>query len=409
MKKILFFFSQNPYPPQNGAHKRCLQLLEGLKLVGGKIMFASSTYRTQSWTDISFTGLTNITGCDDIRIFRPTLTQKTISVCIDYIKKYAYPNTDFPQFLMSHFARRWFTQILLDFEPDVLFINYAYHDAIVPWVNKIWDTSIIEMHDLVTLNRNMQEYLISTVGANSIITGDNIDKILDLEFFEKNTSKTHKSEYEIYDKYQYTSCISLDEKEIVDVNTQKTRAIYLPMTYEVCAHFNSYDSDALFCVGPNPFNSQGYYLFIYKVLPLIAKQVPEFSMKVTGNFFAFRTPTLVGGIKFEGFIEDLTNVYASSRFFVCPVFGGTGQQVKIVEAMAHGLPVIAFRSAASRSPIRHGENGLIANSIEEFAEHVVRLWGSRELCKKLGEAARETISNEYNMSRLVTELEPLLS
>jgi glycosyltransferase involved in cell wall biosynthesis len=97
-------------------------------------------------------------------------------------------------------------------------------------------------------------------------------------------------------------------------------------------------------------------------------------------------------------------LYNSARFLVCPVFGGTGQQVKVVEAMAHGVPAVALRVAADRSPIQHEVNGMIANNAEEFAEHVLRLWKDPKLCAQLGDAARKTVAQEFSPTRLVEAL-----
>jgi glycosyltransferase involved in cell wall biosynthesis len=67
-----------------------------------------------------------------------------------------------------------------------------------------------------------------------------------------------------------------------------------------------------------------------------------------------------------------------------------------LEAMAHGVAVITLPGAARSSPIRHGQNGLVANNAREFAEYVVQLSRDRELCRRLGQAARETIASEYS-------------
>ncbi|HZQ06555.1 MAG TPA: glycosyltransferase, partial [Anaerolineae bacterium] len=77
---------------------------------------------------------------------------------------------------------------------------------------------------------------------------------------------------------------------------------------------------------------------------------------------------------------------------------------KILEAMAHGIPVIAMRAAADGSPIRHEENGLIADNAAEFAAYVVRLWNDRGLCRRFGKAARATIAHEYSQARLRQDL-----
>jgi glycosyltransferase involved in cell wall biosynthesis len=407
MKRVLFYFPQKPYPPQTGAHKRCLQLLEGLKALDCKIRYASSAYRNSAWTEAAEQELRQYIGCD-ISIFRPTLIQRGISAGFDYVRKIKCSGISRPQHLTIYHARSWFSKIATDFEPEVLVINYANNDTLVDWKIYHFSNSIIEMHDLISVNKKMKLDMIKDVGEHAIITGTNINKILDLDYFNRKAYSAEESEFRVYDKYKYTTCISENEKDDVSSHTRITRAVHIPMTHEAQYIANNYEGEALFCGGPNVFNNQGYYFFVNKVLPLILIARSDFRMNVTGYFYENCQPMVVNRVKYLGFVDDLKPLYSSARIFICPVFGGTGQQVKIVEAMAHGLPVVAFASAAKRSPLRHGENGLIAHTAEEFAEHVITLWCNKKLCSQLGEGARSTIASEYNQDRLLGKLTSLV-
>jgi glycosyltransferase involved in cell wall biosynthesis len=178
------------------------------------------------------------------------------------------------------------------------------------------------------------------------------------------------------------------------------------MTEAVAPVVNSYDGPSLLPVGNNPFNVQGYVYFVRRVLPSVRARCPDFVLRVTGPCCHRLSP--VEGVDLAGFVPDLAAALARARFLVCPVFGGTGQQIKIIEAMAHGVPVVALEAAAQSSPMRHGVNGLVARDAEEFAEHVCRLWTDRALCRQLGAAARETVARECSRERLVEQLSQLL-
>jgi len=69
---------------------------------------------------------------------------------------------------------------------------------------------------------------------------------------------------------------------------------------------------------------------------------------------------------------------------------------------------VALRAAAERSPLRHGENGLVADNAFEFAECVLELWKDAELCRRLGNAARETIAQEFSNTRLTEGLSEIV-
>ncbi|HEY9703429.1 MAG TPA: glycosyltransferase, partial [Allocoleopsis sp.] len=114
------------------------------------------------------------------------------------------------------------------------------------------------------------------------------------------------------------------------------------------------------------------------------------------------------GVELSGFVPDLTPVYTHSSFAICPLIGGTGQQVKIVEAMAHGLPVIALINVADSSPIQHGVNGFIANNAQEFAQYCLQLWQDRKLCQTMGIAARKTIYEQFSPQVIKDKLAPIV-
>jgi len=179
------------------------------------------------------------------------------------------------------------------------------------------------------------------------------------------------------------------------------------MTQEPVAVSNTYDGPALFATGPNPFNVHGYFYFVKRVLPRVGPRVDGFRLQVTG--YASQRVVGAAGVELAGFVPELGPLYRRSRFAVSPVAGGTGQQVKIVEAMAHGVPVVALRPAAANSPIQHEVNGLVANDAGEFAEHVVRLWRSPALCRRLGEAARQTIADSFSRRHFTERLASVLA
>jgi len=262
---------------------------------------------------------------------------------------------------------------------------------------------VIDSIDLLTLNIQMRHALEKCLPVPPISEDKiNDERILEEDYFEKLGLVTHGEEFRVYDKYDYTIAISPSEAHIIERNIQKTRVLLIPMTHGVHRIRNSYSGLPLFPTGPNPFNIQGYLYFVKRVLPKVRKRMPFFSLQVTGSCCEY-----IAGAKdilMSGFIPDLKVVYETARFVVCPVFGGTGQQVKIVEAMAHGVPVIALRAAAEGSPIKHGINGLIAYNAETFADYVVQLWNNNQLCFKLGEAARDTIAAEFSRASLLKGL-----
>jgi len=302
--------------------------------------------------------------------------------------------------------RRWFRGILESLKPDVVMMNYAHWDGLLEHQESQPCLRVIDTLDLVSLNRKMQQAIAKFL-PTPLVVDATPDEVLEPDFFQALNLKTDELEFRIFDRYHRTIAITTREAKLIAEHTRKTRVSHIPVTIEPSYLSNSYSHSALFALGPNLFNIQGYLYFAKKVLPKVLQRAPTFSLQLTGMFN--RTPPEpVDGIVMSGFVPDLQSVYESARFFVCPILGGTGQQIKIVEAMAGGLAVIASSFAAERSPIIHGVNGLVAGTADEFAEHTVRLWNDPGLCRRLGEAARETVAREFSRDHLAAALSNML-
>ena len=110
------------------------------------------------------------------------------------------------------------------------------------------------------------------------------------------------------------------------------------------------------------------------------------------------------GLVRSGFIPNIEDVLGVARFMPCPVTGGTGQQLKVIEAMAWGIPPILLEAGCRGAPVVHGKNGLIAKNADEFAKYCCELWSDNTLRAELGEAARTTVAEYYGRKRLVDDM-----
>jgi trehalose synthase len=75
----------------------------------------------------------------------------------------------------------------------------------------------------------------------------------------------------------------------------------------------------------------------------------------------------------------------------------------VTEAMWKGRPVIATPVGGIKHQIVHEQSGVLAESLEECADWIVRLLRDRELAERMGESARESVRKQFLLPRLVRD------
>ena len=68
---------------------------------------------------------------------------------------------------------------------------------------------------------------------------------------------------------------------------------------------------------------------------------------------------------------------------------------KLIQYMACGLPVVASGVGVNPEIVRHGENGFVANTSDEWVTSLSKLLQSPALCRRMGAAGRYRVENEY--------------
>ncbi|MBI3298637.1 MAG: glycosyltransferase [Elusimicrobia bacterium] len=79
----------------------------------------------------------------------------------------------------------------------------------------------------------------------------------------------------------------------------------------------------------------------------------------------------------------------------------------VLEAMTHGLPVVASDVPGNRDLVKDGVSGLLARSEAELAPAVGRLLDDAALRRSLGEAGRRLVAAEHSLKRLGERLSEL--
>ena len=105
-----------------------------------------------------------------------------------------------------------------------------------------------------------------------------------------------------------------------------------------------------------------------------------------------------------GYQADTRALYRRpNTVVVAPLFSGTGQRVKLLEAFAMGVPVVTTSRGAAGCAVRNGTDALIAESPDQFRTALAELCDSRELRENVGENARRMVSERFDWDAIASQ------
>jgi glycosyltransferase involved in cell wall biosynthesis len=82
--------------------------------------------------------------------------------------------------------------------------------------------------------------------------------------------------------------------------------------------------------------------------------------------------------------------------FVSPILVGGGIIVKILDAMAAGIPVVTTKYGNEGIGAMSGEEVLVADATDTYADAVVRLLSDPEANRRIGERGRDFVRGAYS-------------
>ena len=102
-----------------------------------------------------------------------------------------------------------------------------------------------------------------------------------------------------------------------------------------------------------PPNADALATFVRDMWPLVRAARPDATLTSVGRDDQRRrrrVPKRRPACSLTGWVPDIDPFVQASRMLVVPMRAGSGMRVKILEAMARGLPVVSTTSGARASP-----------------------------------------------------------
>lgn len=152
-------------------------------------------------------------------------------------------------------------------------------------------------------------------------------------------------------------------------------------------------------------NEEAMRWFVDKISDLVIHKIPDIKIHIAGRnmqeyFYQRKSENLI----IEGEVVNPIVYQEDKAIMIVPLLSGSGIRAKIVEGIALGKTIIATTCGAQGIKYKDGENLLISDTPEEFAEQMIKCYRSLDYCKMIGSNARKLSNSKYHYISIAKEM-----
>lgn len=298
---------------------------------------------------------------------------------------------------------------------DVVWVEFFY--VADPYLSEIrryqpWATVMVDSVDLHfrRLARQAEyletqvKYLVDVKHRRSPLGEEHKRKVAEHRNY---ADRVRIDELSVYDKCDLVGVVSRDDEQQLRSYLPKAKSVFLPNLHrhqqlvarEKIAPFAKRSGSVFvgnFDHNPNVTSA----LFLkHEVAPLLDESLSRFVLVGSNPPYIVRTMAKhgerAGAFKVTGYVPTTFPYLNRAKVSVAPILFGAGMNGKIGEAMAAGLPVITTSLGALGMGLTHGENCLVADTAEAFAEAIEELSSNEVLWHRIQENALSFVESSF--------------
>jgi len=159
-------------------------------------------------------------------------------------------------------------------------------------------------------------------------------------------------------------------------------------------------------------NRESILYFCAKVWPLIKNKHPDVRFTIIGNNPPAKLAEIAGNdknIELLGYVDDVRPYFANAMISVCPIKDGGGTRIKILDALAMGMPIVSTSIGCEGIDVTPGADVFIADTPEEFADKVDKIITNIDKRQSMSKNARKTAEDKYSWKTISEKLDRLYS
>jgi glycosyltransferase involved in cell wall biosynthesis len=153
-------------------------------------------------------------------------------------------------------------------------------------------------------------------------------------------------------------------------------------------------------------NIDAVEIFVTKIFPHIKKYIPDAEFWVVGRNPILRVRQLgkQDGVKIIGTVSDVRPYYERAKVAVAPFQYGAGTKLKVLEAMAMGVPLVATRIGAHGIKVASGKHIMIVDDYMKFSQSVIKIMQDNSLHRALTIQAKQLVLGKYSWENIMRDI-----
>ncbi|SBW05887.1 glycosyltransferase family 4 protein [uncultured Dysgonomonas sp.] len=388
MKRILYFMPYLSFENNAGNITRVISLLKYFKQRNFKVDYygIKDWYKWEDGDDerMMKSGLIDRLFIASTKPSQRKFMQRLLYKVPEYFKRklYGIDNEALSNYSTWYVCQQ-FEKVLKENEYDYIVVNYAW------WAYLIRDKAllkgartIIDTHDLLTVNQYHSE--------------------------KKGLGRTFEQEIKRMSLFDEVWAVSVDEYYIFSQFLENTIRLVPNISL---SNIDSYTVasdkkpkyDLVYVASDNHWNQDSARWFFTEVYPLLPTDI---TMCVIGRITEYIKEGYPNVTKIR-FIEDLGSAYADSKISICPMLGGSGIKLKVIEAMSFGLPVVCTLRGIDGLPNKINNGCLVSLNAGEFASNIRKLLDNEALYKEQSKQGYDLYKAYFNPSVRYKQLDEI--
>jgi polysaccharide biosynthesis protein PslH len=157
-------------------------------------------------------------------------------------------------------------------------------------------------------------------------------------------------------------------------------------------------------------NRHGMLQFMQHAWPALAQAYPDVNIHVIGSNPPGEIKQLAERdtrVKVHGFVPDVRPYFDGAAAAICPIWDGGGTRIKVLDALAQGMPLVATSIGAEGIEVVPERDLLIADTPQDFVQQISRLFDQPELRQRLSANGRKLAEAVYSWDSIGRKLSGL--